>query len=250
MSHFYILPENINKDTITVSGGEVHHILDVLHKKIGDKISLFDGMANEYTAEIARVSGMGKERVISARIISAGKSVNEPGIKITLYQSIPKSSKMDFIVRKCTEAGVFKIVPVISERTVVKLDSAKKHARVTRWREIARNAAQQSGRGVVPEVGGVVDFSGMLKDCAQKDSCRIILWESERTKSLKEYLKNNYRGNSSISIIIGPEGGFSHGEVAEAEKSGFIKVTLGPRILRTETAGLITTAIILYEWDS
>ncbi len=249
MPRFYVLPENIRKDNIIITGREVHHILDVLQKKVGDELTLFDGKGNEYKSEISGIEKTGRERVITAKIVKTEKTLSEPGVKLTIYQSIPKGRKMDYIIQKCTELGVVRLVPVLSERTVVKLEGWKKESKIRRWREISKNAAQQSGRGLVPEVGGITDFSEAIRNCRRDDSCKLILWESERSRHLKAFLGENCKNKKSIAVFIGPEGGFSHEEVAEAEAGGFNSVTLGPRVLRTETAGLITAALIFYEKD-
>ena len=140
-------------------------------------------------------------------------------------------------------------MPVISGRTIIKLEEKSKLEKTKRWRGIARNAAEQSGRGVVPEVGEITTFSDAIKACSENKIKSIILWESEKTLHLKEYLKINCRELPLIAVFIGPEGGFCHDEIADAERYGISSITAGSRILRTETAGLLTAAMILYEKD-
>lgn len=249
MQHFYVMPENIEPEKIYITDNEVHHILDVLRKTVGDRITLFDGMGNEYEAQIAEITGSGRKKVIVAGILKTSRSFTEPKTRIILFQSIPKSSKMDLIIQKCTEAGVFKFVPVISDRTIIKLEEKTKLEKTKRWRDIARNAAKQSGRGIVPEVGEITTFHSAIKACSENKIKSIILWESEKTLHLKEYLKINRMELSCTAVFIGPEGGFCHDEIAESERYGISSITLGSRILRTETTGLLTAAMILYEMN-
>jgi 16S rRNA (uracil1498-N3)-methyltransferase len=169
---------------------------------------------------------------------------SEPNIYVTLFQGIPKSDKMDLIVQKCVELGVSKIVPVITERTVVKIDNQKDAIKKTdRWQKIILEAAKQCNRGIVPKIELPVSFEVALKTAAEAELA-LIPYEKEADNGLRRYLK---QGTKRISVIIGPEGGFTENEIKKAEGLGIMPITLGPRILRTETAGITMLSILMYE---
>jgi 16S rRNA (uracil1498-N3)-methyltransferase len=173
-------------------------------------------------------------------------NITESPVKVDLYQGIPKSTKMDLIVQKCVELGVNRVFPVDTERVIVKASEEKGFSnKILRWQRIAEEAAKQSARGKVPDIESSVSFNIVLEKIKGYDLC-IIPYEKENSTGLKHILrgKNNIK---NAAVIIGPEGGFTENEVRKAEESGAIPVTLGPRILRTETAGFISLAIILYE---
>jgi len=174
----------------------------------------------------------------------------EPPIEITLVQGLPKSDKMDFIVQKVTELGVKRIIPVITQRTIIRLGKEKAQVRRIRWQRIALEAAKQSGRAIIPEVREVIPFIQALNNL-NGESLNLIPWEEETSTSLKEVLKHHTshipHPVSQITVFIGPEGGFTPEEVRAAREKGALPVSLGPRLLRTETAGLVTLAMILYE---
>jgi 16S rRNA (uracil1498-N3)-methyltransferase len=222
-----------------IIGSDAHYLKDVLRSKPGDLIDLLDGTGMIYRAKITKLE---KDR-ISCEIISSQEAKSEPAVKITLAQALPKGHKMDFIVEKCTELGVSRIIPVLTERAVAK------SAKLERWRKIAKEAAEQSGRAIIPEIYELTTFDDILK--LSKDyALAIIPWEAEENISLKSTL-TTYPPNhlSTILVLIGPEGGFSQKEVEKAKKAGFESVSLGKRILRAETAGMATLAMVLYAAD-
>jgi len=188
---------------------------------------------------------------IKGEIVTQEKRKIEPRLKITLFQSIPKGDKIGLIVQKCTEIGVSEIFPIISERTIVRLDSEKAKEKVLRWQKIAKEAAKQSGRDWIPKVGPILDFSQALKEFSKRrPQIGIIAWEMEEKNGLKKVFRSRLTGRPSdlrLSIFIGPEGGFGPEEVEKAKKAGLVPVSLGSRILRTETAGLVVAAAALYE---
>jgi len=249
MSRFFVSPENIdlNSEIITITGEDVRHIGSVLRAVPGDVLELSDGSGTDYKAVIEQI---GKDCVLT-KITGAGPNRTEPPISLTLFQGIPKADKMEYIIQKCIELGVKRIVPVMTARTVVKFSNSKDAAlKTVRWRRIALEAAKQCDRGIIPAVEDPVRLEKALEmggECGLK----LIPYEEERNGSLKELLRQ-YGGaaqtnNGGIGIIIGPEGGFEAEEVEMAARSGFQSVTLGPRILRTETAGLAVASIIMYE---
>ena len=224
-----------------ITGSDAHQIKDVLRMKVGDRLELLtgDGQVHE-----AKIIGLTKDRV-ACEVIASGAADGEPKIKITLAQSLPKGRKMDLIVEKCVELGVHQIIPLLTERTVAK------DAKLDRWRKIAKEAAEQSRRAIIPEIRPLMKFENLLKLKEQFDLA-LIPWELEQKTTLKQALTSNYSlppSLSSILLLIGPEGGFSQAEVAAAVKAGFVAVSLGPRILRTETAGFAALAAITYELD-
>ncbi|HEA47014.1 MAG TPA: 16S rRNA (uracil(1498)-N(3))-methyltransferase [bacterium] len=246
MRRFFVEEKNIRENKVTIKGDEARHIAQVLRLKEKDKIKIFTGKGKEYLTEIIQSS---KKEVIG-KILEESRLDTEPPIEITLVQGIPKSDKMDFIVQKVTELGVKKIIPVITQRTVVKLNEEKSRARRNRWQRIALEAAKQSGRAIIPAVKEVISFIQAL-DNLNRESLNLIPWEEETSTSLKQVLKRHTshipHSTSHITVFIGPEGGFTSEEVEAAKEKGAIPVSLGPRLLRTETAGLVTLTVILYE---
>lgn len=244
MTHrFFVPPHQISKSSLTISGADVNQIKNVLRLQAGDKIEVLDGTGKVYSATIKNIL---KDEILCE--ISSSRSMgSEPSLVITLIQSVPRESKMDFIIQKCTELGVSKIIPVISERTIIKLGEEKKDKRLARWRKIAKEAAEQSGRGKIPEITEVVNLSEALKQAKNHD-LSIIPYEMEEDSSIKNILIKN-KEIRSIMLAIGPEGGFSKEEVENAKKSGFRSVSLGKRILRTETAGMAALSMINYEFE-
>ncbi|MGE5678319.1 MAG: 16S rRNA (uracil(1498)-N(3))-methyltransferase [Pseudomonadota bacterium] len=243
MNRFFVNRENIRDDKITVTGEDVQHISKVLRLRQGDRIMLCDGEGMDYLAEILEFDKLS----VLTGIIESESSKSEPDIEVILYQGIPKAAKMDMIIQKCTEMGISRIVPVYTARTVVKLESEKdERKKVDRWAKIAEEAAKQSGRGMIPAITMPFDLSGALRDASGLDMV-IVPYELAGSLSLKEALQKGKV--KSIGFFIGPEGGFEAEEVIKARGIGAVPVTLGKRILRTETAGIAVLAGIMYEYD-
>ena len=240
MNRFFVDKEQILDDRIKILGNDVKHIKDVLRLGMGDKVEIVcDGKI--YTCKILDL----KSNMINTIILDNYKGKNEPPIHIALYQSIAKGNKMDFIIQKATEIGVEKIYPVITERTIVKIKNPKKEeGKVERWNSIAEEAAKQSKRDILPVVKNIISFNEMV-DILKNETNIIVPYEMEDSYGLKEALNNV--GTGEINIIIGPEGGFEEEEINKLRSIKGQVVTLGPRILRTETAGLVVSSIVLYE---
>ncbi|HZJ58257.1 MAG TPA: 16S rRNA (uracil(1498)-N(3))-methyltransferase [Clostridia bacterium] len=245
MNRFFIDAAQIVDSHIEIAGEDAGHILRVLRYGPGDSIELCDGAGLDYPAVIVETD---RDKLT----VSLGEGIpskGEPLTRITLYQGMPKSSKMDLIVQKCVELGIHSIVPLNTSRTVVNLSEARRiQKRIERWQKIAEGAAKQSHRGIIPNIGKPVAFSELVASASH--SIRLIPWEGETDLGLKGYLDKYgnkiYRGNGTgIGIIIGPEGGISDEEIRLAKEFGWETVTLGPRILRTETAGMATLAAIM-----
>lgn len=240
MHRFFVSKSFITESSVNLSGDDVKHITRVLRLTVGDNIMICDGEGTDY---LCSISECGKDFVI-ADIIEKTGCKTESKVKITLYQGLPKGDKMDYIVQKCVELGVCKIVPVVMKRTVVKVkEGSNKNAR---WQRIAEEAAKQSERGIIPIIGDTISYSDML-DSLGEDSLTILAYENEKTTSLKNVLSSCK--TDKINIIIGPEGGFEEQEVLLAQDRGSKVVTLGNRILRCETAPVALVSAVMYELD-
>ena len=247
MPRFFVERDAIDESNgyINITGGDVRHIVNVLRAAPGDAIVISDGLGTDYDAVIEQT---GKDAVL-ARITEKRRNITEPRMNITLFQGIPKSDKMDFIIQKCVELGVSRIVPVATARTAVKICGAPGGAtsKTERWRRIALESAKQCDRGIIPAVEEPVMFNRAL-ELAEGCSLKILPYEEEKTRSFRAFLRALPQGTDSrVAVFIGPEGGFDPAEVEEASRSGFETVSLGPRILRTETAGMVVVTILMYE---
>ena len=233
--------ENITQGTATITGDDAHHISRVLRMKAGDALSLCDGAGNEYDAVITAIS----QDAVSCTVGERHASEAESPVRVTLFQCLPKTGKMELIVQKCTELGVFVIVPVVSARCVVvpNKDYDKKRERYNR---VALEAAKQSRRGMIPTVLPLIELK---KIDVKAFDLFLVAYEDENTVSLKQALRAA-KSPQSIALLIGPEGGLEEAEVAQLVKAGAKSVSLGPRILRTETAGMAMLAQTLYEVES
>ena len=212
--------------------------------KTGEKVTVCDMHMTEYDCVI---NGFCENDVI-LDIVSSSKGNTEPPYKLVLYQALPKSDKMEFIIQKSVEAGVSKVVPFVSERCISRPDKQGGKNKVERWNKIALEAAKQSGRGIVPCVEDICTYDDALKD-AKESQLKILFYEGDNTVSLKNVLSGIKTDNANpltIAIIIGAEGGFSIEEVAKSEGAGFTPTGLGPRILRCETAPIVALGAISY----
>lgn len=245
MNRFFVDMDGREAGTsITITGGDVNHIRNVLRLKIGEQILISDGRGRDY---YCRISDIDSEQVV-ADIEDVCDNFAELPVEVTLFQGYPKSDKMDLIVQKMVELGVHRIVPVFTARTVVKLDAKKAAKKTERYNLIAEAAAKQSGRGLVPEVLSPVTFAQAIKMASELDM-NIIPYEEAEGLEYSRRVISEIQGKKSLGIFIGPEGGFSRDEVEQAMAAGAKSITLGHRILRTETAGLAVMAIVMFEID-
>lgn len=242
MSIFYVKNEQINNDEAVVLGDDVKHIRDVLRYKIGDILEICDENGIRY---ITKISDFEKFK-IDLEILEVSTHTTEPSINVTLFQGMPKSDKLELIIQKCTELGVTEIVPVMTDRVIVKFDDKDINKKLERWRKIALEAGKQSGRQKIPEIQKPIKLKNMIENISKYDIV-ILPYECEKDKTLKSALKSLDRNCKNVAIMIGPEGGFSEEEIKLLDFENVKVVTLGPRILRTETAGLATLAMVLYE---
>ena len=243
MSKFFVekTAVDLELNRITIIGDDVKHIKNVLRMSCGDNIIICDGCKMDYEACIESIE---KDKIVTS-IIATKPSNTEPPIDVTLFQGLPKSDKMDLIIQKCVELGIKTIVPVITERSVVKISSQKDaEDKLTRWRRICLEASKQCDRGIIPEIKSPIKFNKALEE-VKNFSINLIPYENEKTYKLNESLHAFKGENPSVSIFIGPEGGFSDEEIKLARLKGINSVSLGPRILRTETAGIVVLSIIM-----
>jgi 16S rRNA (uracil1498-N3)-methyltransferase len=240
MARFYVPQPRIEKGMLKVEGEEVKHIRKVLRLKGGDEITVFDGLGKEFEGTLVE-EGLSS---VVIRIENVYSSKRDSPLEMTLAQSLLKGQKMDYLIQKATELGVKEIIPFLSSRSVPLLEKSGRLKRHRRWERIAIEASKQCGRGVVPKIGSLQDYSEMLQK-GSPNALRLILWEREGIK-LKELFEKSEK-RKKIFFVIGPEGGFSQEEVDEAKGAGFIPITLGGRILRAETASLCFLGILQYE---
>ena len=245
MYHFFVEQEQIGPETVTVTGSDVNHIKNVLRMKKGEEISVSNGLdGKEYRCGI--------EELLEDEVICTLRFVKEEGLelpsRVFLFQGLPKADKMELIIQKAVELGVYQVIPVSCKRAVVKLDEKKEKSKLTRWQGIAEAAAKQSKRGIIPEVKNVMT----MKEAISYSKCclvRIIPYElAEGMEKTKEII-GSLKPGEDIAVFIGPEGGFEESEIGEAMESGIIPITLGKRILRTETAGMTVLSWIMYQLE-
>lgn len=244
MYQFYTTPEKIEEHQATIVGPDVNHIRNVLRMKPGELVRIADGLGACYEGEISELCS---DQVI---VRLSGKRVEstELPVRITLFQGLPKSDKMELIIQKNTELGVSAIVPVATSRAVVKLDEKKADGKVKRWNSIAESAAKQSKRTLIPEVRSVMSFKQALNEASGYE-VKLMPYENAEGMAFTRKCIGEIRPGSRVAIFIGPEGGFSEEEVEAAGAAGFVPITLGRRILRTETAGMSVLSMIAYELE-
>lgn len=228
--------ENISEELAVVSGEDVRHITSVLRMREGDIAVLCDGRGTDFLAELAAIDDSGCE----FKILEKSPNAAEPSVYVRLYQAMPKSDKMDFIVQKAVECGACEIVPIFTKRCVSRPDEKSLAKKLPRWQKIAEQAAKQCGRGIIPKVGAAVEFSA-LKSKISSENTGILFYECSQTplrEAVSEFKKN-------IDIVIGSEGGLEKAEAEELQKLGFACVSLGKRILRCETAPVAALSILM-----
>lgn len=233
MPKFFVDKGQIDEQDITIMGEDTAHITRVLRMAQGDLLTVCDNDGTDYECEITTIN----KKEIICRINSSAKCLTEPNIEVTLFQCLPKAAKMEQIIQKCTELGISRIVPVLSKRCVAKEEKNE------RWEKVALEAAKQSGRGKVPVVERQINFKTAIERMSGLD-CAIMPYEQANEVGLKAVLKKTA---NTVGILIGPEGGFDESEAMVANEKGINIVTLGKRILRTETAGSAVLAIVMYE---
>lgn len=245
MHQFFVEPSQINDKVVYIEGGDVNHIKNVLRMKPGEEISVSNGVdGREYRCGILRIE--------EERVVCELRFIKEDGLelpsRVHLFQGLPKADKMELIIQKAVELGVYEIIPVETKRCVVKLDEKKAKQKAERWQAIAEAAAKQSRRRVVPTVTRPMDFGQALKMAASMEM-KLIPYELAEGMDKTKQLLTGVAEGIDIAVFIGPEGGFEETEIHKASEAGFEPITLGKRILRTETAGFTVMAWLMYQLE-
>jgi 16S rRNA (uracil1498-N3)-methyltransferase len=244
MSHFFVDAKDVKESKIRIIDmDDRKHMTKVLRLGIGDIVSVSDTVQFEYTAEITAI----EKDFIEARILDKQKFAREPELKITLFQGIPKQGKMETIIQKAVELGVYSVVPVFTDRTVV-IDHGNFHKKIERWQKVADEAVKQCKRGIIPEIRREMLFKDMLNDIV-KFELILFPYENEEKNTIKDCLRMIKTKPQNTAIIIGPEGGFSDYEAQALISIGARSVSLGKATLRTETAGMAAIAMTMYELE-
>lgn len=241
MHHFFVAPEAVHGNFITITGSDVNHMKNVLRMKPGEELLISDGTGRDYLCRICHV----KEDCMEAEILDGTYQGTELPAKLYLFQGLPKADKMEWIIQKAVELGVYEIIPVITKRTVVRLDAKKEEAKGKRWNAISESAAKQSRRSIVPKVKSPMSFPEAVKYAEELDF-RFIPYENYKDMEETRKILSQIEGKQSIGIFIGPEGGFEEAEVDLAVSGGCERISLGKRILRTETAGLAILSVLMF----
>jgi 16S rRNA (uracil1498-N3)-methyltransferase len=242
MARFFLPQANIQEGRGIVHGQELAHLMKVLRLRAGDFVTVFDNTGWEHEAIIETLTSERGE----LKIVESHPSDREPSIPITLAVGLTKGQKVDWVIEKATELGVTTIIPLSSNYTVPKLDGDKIQKRSERWRKIAVSAAKQCGRSRIPEVRSLCSFENFVRE-SWPEILKLIFWENEADGSLREMFEK-CRETKSVLVVVGPEGGFTHGEVELANAQGFQSVHMGRRILRAETAAIAALAVVQFLW--
>lgn len=246
MNHFFAEPSNITSEQVFIIGSDVNHIRNVLRMRAGEQLLISDGAGNDYMCEIASI----EENEVICDILETGGSVSEHSVRFYLFQGLPKADKFKNIIQKSVELGVYEIIPVRTARSIVKYDDRKAGAKQERWQKIAESAAKQSRRGIVPKVKEIMSLQEAF-DYASKEEISLKLIPYENFKDIvttKEILGKITPG-MSVAVFIGPEGGFEEKEVLQANEAGAHSISLGKRILRTETAPLMLLSVLTFAME-
>jgi 16S rRNA (uracil1498-N3)-methyltransferase len=247
MHRFFLPPSSIQSQAVTFPADTAHQVLSVLRLKPGQRVTVLDNLGSQFEVELSQV----ERGEVTGTVISVQPAAGEPRLHLAMYLCLSQREKFEWMLQKCTEVGAAEFIPVISSRTLVQ-DREEKQDRAARKQErlerILREAAEQSHRGRIPSLSPALRFDAALAD-ARRHPLRLIPWEQEAALSLRDAL-HSAPPPSSAAVLIGPEGGFSESEVSAARAVGFLPVTLGPRILRMETAAIVSAALLLHELDN
>ncbi|MCR4673084.1 MAG: 16S rRNA (uracil(1498)-N(3))-methyltransferase [Lachnospiraceae bacterium] len=246
MPRFFVTEDHIEGGRAYIDGGDYSHIANVLRMKKGEELTLSAGNGTDYFCSIEEVNKA--EKRIELAVVGSWKSFSELPVKLYLFQGLPKADKMELIVQKAVELGAYAVVPVATERAVVKLDAKGREKKQARWQAISESAAKQAGRAVIPEVLPVMSFKEAL-EMAKGLGAIVMPYEKAEGMEFSRKAIKELHGAASAGIFIGPEGGFSEAEAKAAEEAGARIISLGKRILRTETAGMTVLSIIMFELE-
>lgn len=244
MHHFFVSPDRVNEHDIIINGPDVNHIKNVLRMKAGEEILISNGQGQDYLCVISSID----EENVTASITDKSYSGTELKTRLWLFQALPKSDKMELIIQKAVELGAYAIVPVKTSRCVVKLDEKKSQNKLKRWNAIAQSAAKQSRRSIIPEVMMPMDFIDALS-YAKTFDMNIIPYENYKDMEQTVKTLGNIEEMNDIGIFIGPEGGFAEDEIEKAMALEVHPISLGRRILRTETAGMSILSVLMFRLE-
>lgn len=246
MLHIFADPSQMTGEILRITGNEVNHIKNVLRMKPGEEISVSNGVdQKEYRYGIETIG----EDEILCRLHFVKENDVELPVRVLLFQGLPKGDKMDFIVQKAVEMGVAEIIPVEVKRSVVRLDDQKRAKKTRRWQTIAEAAAQQSRRGIVPEVHAPMKMDEALAYARTHSTVRLIPYELQPDDGSTKQIIEDLQPGETVSVFIGPEGGFEPDEIKAAKESGVRPISLGKRILRTETAAIAFLSWLIYRFE-
>lgn len=245
MYQFFIEDENAAEDFVTIEGSDVNHIKNVLRMKPGEKIRVCTRNGQNYFCSISDIT----ESFVRADILEKEAESTELPCRIYLFQGLPKNDKMEWIIQKTVELGVYEVIPVAMKNCVVKLDDKKAAKKLQRWQAIAESAAKQSKRTVIPTVKQPVTYKEALKIASELD-ITLVPYENERGMDATREIMGQLKAGQTIGVVVGPEGGFAPEEIALVDEHATMhRISLGRRILRTETAGLAALAMLVYNLD-
>ncbi len=242
MHRFFVAEEGLRGQQVVFTGRQAHQIRNVLRMKSGDHVIVLDNTGCEYTVILTKV---GRQDVVG-EVVSRQQAQAEPNTQITLYQSLLAREKFEWVLQKCTEVGVASFVPIVTERSIVRRQDAITPRKLSRWKDIITEAAEQSGRDRIPQLNAPVNFADAVCRLSCFDRC-LIGSPVAAGSSVREILQIGHAEPVAVALFIGPEGGFTDDEIADACSQGATAFSLGKRILRTETAAVVASAVILYE---
>lgn len=243
MYQFFVDDAQIGREFVTITGGDVNHIKNVLRMKAGEKIRISNQQGRDYYCEISEVT----DTFVQADILNEDAASTELPSKIYLFQGIPKGDRMETVIEKAVELGVYEIIPVAMKYCVVKLDAKKEAAKVARWQKQAEAAAKQSKRSIIPKIHPVMSYKEAVEYAMQCD-VRLVPYENERGMQGTREALSTIKAGTSVSVMIGPEGGFAEDEIAQVKDSMQV-ISLGKRILRTDTAGIAVMSMLMLELE-
>jgi 16S rRNA (uracil1498-N3)-methyltransferase len=244
MHRFFLPPSAIQSDSILFPSDTAHQILRVLRLHSGDQVTVLDGLGWQYRVELTQVT----RELVAGKLLEKSAITSEAPVQLSMYLCLTQREKFEWILQKCTEVGVTEFTPVFSSRSLVQ-DAESQENKFPRWQRILQEAAEQSGRGIIPVLNPPLGFTAALESAREHYDVCLTAWEGEHTLRLQAAL-NGCAHNARVALLIGPEGGLSVEEVTMAEQLGWKAVSLGPRILRMETAAVVSAALVIDWFES
>ena len=241
MPRFFVSPDSVRENEIEITGIDVNHIKNVLRMQPGESVEVCDGQGTDYACVIKSL----ERESVTLDIEISSPSSTELKQRLYLFQGLPKSDKMELIIQKAVELGVYEIIPTVTSRCIVKLDAKKEDKKIARWQQISEAAAKQSGRGIIPKIKAPMTLKEALEYARAIDTVLVPYEKAEGIESTRDIL-SEAKDKGSVAVFIGPEGGFDEKEIELAGEMGAKAITLGKRILRTETAGLCVLSVLMF----